>query len=325
MTLFLALLLDWFIGDPKSLWKHLPHPVVLIGKGVDLLDQKFNQSTLSAEEARGRGAIALLVLVVAALVGGNVLEKALGFFGPIGWLLEIVLVSIFIAQKSLADHVGDVAHALRTSGIDGGRQAVAQIVGRNPDHLDGPGIIRAAIESLSENFSDGVVAPVFWYAVLGLPGIIAYKAVNTADSMIGHKSQQYLHFGRATALFDDWINWPAARISALLIALASIVGGGVSHGFGVLASAMRDAGTHRSPNAGWPEAAMAASLGIALGGPRTYGNESVREPQLNASGKADLTVKDVDRALVVFGYSCLILWILILILSRLIGLPVFYS
>ncbi len=325
MTLFLALLLDWFVGDPKSLWKHLPHPVVLIGKGIDILDMRLNLPALSAEESRGRGIIALLILVLVALTGGHLLAKLLGAFGTLGWLLEIVIVSIFIAQKSLADHVGDVAHAFRTSGLEGGREAVSQIVGRNPEHLDGPGIVRAAIESLAENFSDGVVAPVFWYVVLGLPGIISYKVVNTADSMIGHMNERYAHFGRATALLDDWINWPAARISAMLIAIASIVGGGLSHGLGVMETAMRDAGTHRSPNAGWPETAMAASLDIALGGPRIYGDENVREPLLNAGGKSDLIVGDIKRALVIFGTSCLSLWLLILILSQLVNLPVFYS
>jgi len=324
MTLFLALLLDWFIGDPKSLWKYLPHPVVLIGKGIDVLDQRLNLPSLSANEARERGIFALAILVMVSLIGGYALAEVLGSLGLPGWVAEIVLVSIFIAQKSLIDHVGEVGHALRTSGIEGGRQAVAQIVGRNPDHLDGPGIVRAAIESLAENFSDGVVAPVFWYVVLGLPGIIAYKVVNTADSMIGHRSERYLQFGRATALFDDWINWPAARISAALIAAASIASGGLSHGRNAMATAMRDAGSHRSPNAGWPEAAMAASLGIALGGPRTYDNEEVREPQLNAGWRGDLTARDIERALVIFGYSCSILWILILFFPYLLGKPVFF-
>jgi len=179
--------------------------------------------------------------------------------------------------------------------------------------LDEPGICRAAIESLAENFSDGVVAPVFWYLVFGLPGLIAYKAINTADSMIGHKNTRFINFGRATALLDDLVNWPASRLSALLIAIAAVIHGGFSFGLSVLQRAMQDAGTHRSPNAGWPETAMAASLGVALGGPRIYGDETVVEPVLNAASSLKVTVADIEHSLKIFCSSCICLWAIVAI------------
>ena len=201
--------------------------------------------------------------------------------------------------------------------MEGGRHAVSQIVGRNTGALDKPGICRAAIESLAENFSDGVVAPVFWYLILGLPGLIAYKTINTADSMIGHKNVQYVNFGRATALLDDLVNWPASRLSALLISIAVGIHGGVGLGYNTFRQSMQDAGTHRSPNAGWPETAMAAGLGIALGGPRIYDDESVVEPILNAGNRLEVSVIDIDRSLLVFRNSCITLWALVALLMLL--------
>lgn len=320
MSLLFALVLDWFIGDPPSVWKRLPHPIVIIGKAIDFLDEKLNRpsrTSLSDAEARGRGVIALFILVALALVVGAALAWVFNALGIIGWVFEVIVISIFIAQKSLVDHVATVAQSIRIDGVEGGRRAVSQIVGRNTEVLDEPGVCRAAIESLAENFSDGVVAPVFWYLVLGLPGLIAYKAINTADSMIGHKNTRFINFGRATALLDDLVNWPASRISALLIAIASGIHGGFSFGLSVLRRAMQDAGTHRSPNAGWPETAMAASLGIALGGPRNYGNESVVEPVLNAGSRLNVTVADIDHSLRMFRSSCISLWAIVAIFASL--------
>ncbi len=317
MSLLFALILDWFVGDPPSVWKRIPHPVVVIGKAIDFLDEKLNHPSLRDAEARGRGVIALIILVALALVVGAMLAWAFKALGIVGWVFEVITISVFIAQKSLADHVASVAQSIRIDGIEGGRQAVSQIVGRNTEVLDEPGICRAAIESLAENFSDGVVAPVFWYLVLGMPGLVAYKAINTADSMIGHKNTRYINFGRATALFDDLVNWPASRISALLIAIAAVIHGGFSFGLSVLRRAMQDAGTHRSPNAGWPETAMATSLGIALGGPRIYGDETVVEPVLNAGSSLKVSVAYIDHSLRVFRSSCILLWMLAAIITSL--------
>ncbi len=313
MTLFLALLADWYFGDPKSLWKRIPHPVVLIGEAIDFLDRRLNRPGLHEEQARQRGLVAAITIVGTSLFAGAVLAFVLAQFWIIGWIVEIAIISVFLAQKSLSDHVGDVAASLRNGGLQPARIAVAKIVGRNPDDLDRSGICRAAIESLAENFSDAVVAPALWYAVLGLPGLIAYKAINTADSMIGHRSEKYLNFGRAVARLDDLVNWPAARLSALLIAIASTVDGGFRRGVKVMDRVMQDASSHRSPNAGWPEAAMAAALAIALGGPRAYGDEIVQEPQLNAASRSKLEPSDINRALTVFRRSCFALIILALI------------
>ena len=309
MSLLFALLLDWFIGDPPRVWKRLPHPVVIIGKAIDFLDENLNRPSLNDAETRGRGVIILILLVVSAWLVGAALAWLFDALGIIGGILEVITISIFIAQKSLADHVASVAKSIRIDGVEGGRHAVSQIVGRNTDDLDEPGVCRAAIESLAENFSDGVVAPVFWYLVFGLPGLIAYKAINTADSMIGHKNARFLNFGRATALLDDLVNWPASRISALLIAVVAGIHGGLSFGSMVLQRTMLGAGTHRSPNAGWPETAMAASLGIALGGPRIYGDEIVVEPILNAGFSLKASITDIDHSLRVYRNSCIALWV----------------
>lgn len=312
MILFLALLLDWFVGDPDALWKKIPHPVVVIGNVVDALDKYLNSAQDRPAIRRRWGQVCLLVLLSGAGLAGLMLTWVLSKFGPAGLLLEIVGVSIFLAQKSLVDHVQDVVSAIKLRGVEGGRAAVSKIVGRDCQNLDESGICRAAIESLAENFSDAVVAPVFWYAVGGLPGLFIYKAINTADSMIGHKNDQYLHFGRAVALFDDLINWPAARTSAMLIALAGMLSGGLSKGVQILERALRDGGLHRSVNAGWPETAMAAALGITLGGARTYGDVEIIEARLNADGKSDIAVKDVVAALILFKYACYIMWFFVL-------------
>jgi adenosylcobinamide-phosphate synthase len=174
------------------------------------------------------------------------------------------------------------------------------IVGRDPETLDHAGVCRAAVESLAENFSDGVVAPALWYAVFGLPGLFAYKMLNTADSMIGHRNVRYADFGRAAAIADDWANWPAARLSAFLVAAGAAVVRGLKSGRRALGVAVTDHGLHRSPNAGWPEAAMAGALCLALAGPRIYGGERVAEPMLNGAGRRGATAGDIEAGLAVY-------------------------
>jgi len=195
-----------------------------------------------------------------------------------------------------------VADGLRDGGLAGGRAAVSMIVGRDPDSLDGPGVARAAIESCAENFSDGVVAPVFWYVVLGLPGIMVYKTVNTLDSMIGHRSERYRAFGWASARFDDLLNLVPARLAGVLIAAAALATRGARPG-AALRTMLRAAGKHRSPNAGWPEAAMAGALGLALAGPRRYGTEVVRDPWIG-DGRAQAGEADIRAALRVMVTAC---------------------
>lgn len=307
LILILALLLDRIIGDPEWLWQRLPHPVVLFGKAISVFDRHFNARHLPDLVRRRNGVMSIAALLFGAAVAGWFIHGLLAVFGWFGYLVEAGLVAIFLAQKSLADHVGEVSNALRSEGLEGGRRAVSRIVGRDPETLDEPGICRAAIESLAENFSDGVVAPALWYAVFGLPGLFAYKMLNTADSMIGHKSEAYIDFGWASARLDDLANWPAARLSILLIAVGAMVKKGMSALGNTIRVAVRDGGLHRSPNSGRPEAAMAGALDIQLAGPRVYAGEVVREPMINGAGRDTATVNDVETGISIFYSACSVL------------------
>ena len=309
LILLLALGLDALVGDPDWLWRRVPHPVVLFGGMIERLDRRWNTNTApKVLERRGLVVIASLLAFVVGM--GAVLTIALDSVGWVGGVLEAIVAAVLLAQRSLAEHVARVAEALELEGLHAGRKAVSMIVGRDVSQLDEGGVSRAAIESLAENFSDGVIAPVFWYALLGLPGLFAYKLVNTADSMIGHMNERYRYFGRASARIDDAMNWVPARLSALFIALAQP---------GSFARTMHivrcDAPRHRSPNAGWPEAAMAAVSGTALGGPRAYGVRTLSEPIFNAAGCRSLTAKDIRACLRVFWSACAIQAFLVAFLS----------
>lgn len=307
LILVLALLLDRIIGDPDWLWSRMTHPVVLFGRLIALCDEKFNLRHLAGMIRRRNGLLSITGLLVLALLFGLIIHGLLSLFGWLGIMAEALLVAVFMAQKSLADHVAHVSEALRSDGLEGGRAAVSRIVGRDPDTLDEAGICRAAIESLAENFSDGVVAPTLWYAVFGLPGLFFYKMLNTADSMIGHKSEAYIDFGWAAAKLDDWANWPAARLSILLIAAGALAKKGLAALGNTIRVAVRDGGLHRSPNSGRPEAAMAGALDIQLAGPRVYGGEMVREPMINGAGRDIATVADIDSGISIFYAACSVL------------------
>ncbi|WP_412049555.1 adenosylcobinamide-phosphate synthase CbiB [Hoeflea sp. Naph1] len=303
-VLLAALVLDRVVGDPDWLWRRLSHPVVIFGQAIGFVERRFNHADDSALTRQRNGRMAIAVLLVLSALVGLALTEVFAQFGLLGWALETIVVAVFLAQKSLGDHVRAVLLGLREGGLVGGRAAVAMIVGRDPEALDEAGVSRAAIESLSENFSDGIVAPVLWYAVFGLPGLLAYKMLNTADSMIGHLNDRYRDFGRAAALLDDLANWPAARLSALLIAC----GAGLVKGTAAMRhageQALMDSGLHRSPNAGWPEAAMAGALGLSLAGPRRYGGEMVMEASVNARGRRQAGAIDIEDALRVFHRAC---------------------
>jgi adenosylcobinamide-phosphate synthase len=289
-VLALGLALDRLLGEPDWLWRRIPHPVVLTGRLIDGLDRGLNDPTKGFSESRARGLIALL-LIVAIAAGIGLAMHAVLRVGILGSVLEAALVALVLAQKSLVDHVGAVARALLTGGLEAGSAEVSKIVGRDVSVLDEAGVARAAIESVAENFSDGVVAPAFWYLVLGLPGLLLYKAVNTADSMIGHKNERYAAFGWAAARLDDVLNFIPARLSALLIALAATVAGlDARH---ALRCANADARRHKSPNAGWPEAALAGALDLALGGPRRYGATFIDGAWLNAGGREAARPEDI--------------------------------
>lgn len=305
--LFLALALDRLVGDPDWLWRRVAHPVVLFGRVIGAMDRLFNGKRLSAQTRRFNGAAGIAVLLAASVFLGFVLHRLLAPLGLAGAAVEVVVVAVFLAQKSLHDHVRAVSAGLKEGGLEGGRQAVSMIVGRDPATLDEPAVCRAGIESLAENFSDGVVAPAFWYALFGLPGLFAYKMLNTADSMIGHKNAKYLDFGWASARLDDLANWPAARLSILFIAAGAWLAKGRAAARAAIGTALRDAGLHRSPNSGWPEAAMAGAVGIGLAGPRIYGGARVDEPMMNAAGRTVATAADIDLSLRIFSAACAVL------------------
>ncbi len=303
-ALFLALIVDRLVGDPDWLWRRFPHPVVWFGNAIGFMDKRFNDPARSSGQARLRGVSAIVSLLVVSFFLAYLLGSIFWFLGLAGLVLEVIAASTLLAQKSLADHVGAVADALEGEGLDEGRKAVSMIVGRDPSVLDEAAVSRAAVESLAENFSDGIVAPVFWYVVGGLPGLVAYKMLNTADSMIGHKNQKYLHFGWASARLDDFANWIPARLSVMAIAFGVLVVGGFASASRAAQTAWRDHAIHRSPNAGWPEGAMAGALMLRLAGPRIYHGEVVEEPFINSAGRDGASAKDIRAALRVFKNAC---------------------
>jgi len=315
--LLIALLADRFIGDPETLWRRVPHPVVWVGMLIDVFERTFNHDTYSPLVRRVLGTLTIVILILFSMVVGYWLCIGLDYASIAGFLVEIAIVAVLIAQKSLADHVAAVADGLRLGGLEGGRKAVSMIVGRDPETLDEFGVSRAAIESLAENASDGVIAPAIWYLVGGLPGLFAYKMLNTADSMIGHKSERYLCFGWAAARLDDVANWVPARLTGVLIALAAASLEGLRRGKRVLTVMWRDARLHRSPNAGWPEAAMAAAAGVALGGPRIYAGDMADEPFMNVSGGHSADAKDIDTAIIVFWRTMTVFSVIVAVVALL--------
>ena len=291
------------MGYPQALFRAIGHPVTWIGGLIARLDRSLNRQDWSFFVRRLTGVVALLILL--GVTGGIALALDLGLGQyAVGLLVIIVIAATLPAQRSLDDHVSAVADALEQDGVEGGRKAVSMIVGRKTDTLDEAGISRAALESLAENFSDGVVAPIFWTACLGLPGGVLYKAINTADSMIGHKNEKYHAFGWASARLDDLVNLPCSRLTALLFILASLFVRGASS-VDAFITMLRDARKHRSPNAGWPEAAMAGALGFALAGPRIYGETMVDDVYMG-DGRRDLTAADIRRALLLYRIACII-------------------
>src|ERR1700677_3803130 len=278
-----AMIVEALIGYPAPLYRAIGHPVTWMGRWLAWLEARLNRADMSFAARRAAGVLALcLYLAPVALAA---------------------LAASLPAQRSLAIHVSAVANGLDT-GLEEGRRAVAKIVGRNPDVLDEAGVARAAIESLAENFSDGVVAPILWIALGGLAGGALYKAINTADSMIGHRDERYKAFGWAAARLDDLVNLPASRLAALWLILAAVLTGGASARDAVRA-AWRDASHHRSPNAGWPEAAMAGALGLKLAGPRVYG-ETLVDDAFMGEGRREANAADIRQALRLFTRACAI-------------------
>lgn len=289
--LVLAMIADALIGDPKWLWSRLSHPVVIIGAVIATGDKWLNRAR--ARKVKG------LFFLVALVAFAATLGRSLSELSELG---EFFCLTILLAQRSLADHVSRVAESLRIS-VEEGRDAVARIVGRDTDNMNESEVARSAIESAAENFSDGVIAPIFWFLVAGLPGILIYKCVNTADSMIGYRTKEYRDFGWASARFDDLLNWLPARLTALLLAVT----GCVLH---LGKSIRKDAKLHRSPNAGWPETAMGYGLGLALAGPRSYEGQMQDFAWVNQGG-SEPKILDIKRAVRMLWSA----WLIVLVLA----------
>ena len=306
LILVAALAIEAASGYPKPLFARLGHPVVWIGGLLDRMERRWNRPTLPERRRRLNGAWSVLLLLVLS-AGATAVVQIAALLSMPWWLAGLalaVLGSSLFAQRSLHEHVAAVGEGLAEGGLSEGRIRLGRIVGRDTEALDEAGIGRAAIESLAENFSDAVVAPALWCAVFGLPGAALYKAVNTADSMIGHDNARYRDFGRFAARLDDVVNLPASRLSVLWVVLAAIAIRGASPR-GALKAMRRDAVLHRSPNAGWPETAVAGALGLRLGGPRQYGDRFVDDAWMG-DGRAQVTPEDIGRALRLYRLACAI-------------------
>jgi adenosylcobinamide-phosphate synthase len=313
----LAMLIELVVGYPQRLFGAIGHPVTWMGALIRALDDTLNKDAAAPNRRRGAGVIAVVILL--AIVGSIafLIERVLLRL-PYGIFAEAILASTLLAQKSLHRHVAAVAITLETGDLVAAREAVSHIVGRDTAALDEAGVARAAIESLAENFSDAVVAPVLWIAIAGLPGAALYKAINTADSVIGHRTPRHEAFGWAAARLDDLVNLPASRLSALLLMAAAAFRQGAS-ARGAARAVGRDAAHHRSPNAGYPEAAMAGALGLSLAGPRVYGGVPVEDAMMG-NGRREAKAADIRNALALYRYAdAILVAILIQITAFLIG------
>lgn len=296
LILLLGMILDAIFGEPQWLWSRLPHPAVLMGRCIGWVDDTFNHG----DNRKTKGIVTLALLIACAGVLGFGLQTLPGIW------IDVIVVAVLLAQKSLTAHVSAVSNALRISTSDA-RRAIGKIVSRDTRQMDDAAISRAAIESAAENLSDGVIAPAFWFLIGGLPGLLIYKLTNTADSMIGYRTPKYQDFGWAAARFDDLLNWVPARLTALLI-------WGTAPDKSTLNAIRTDAALHRSPNAGWPESAMAQHLNIALAGPRSYDGEMRDFAYVNAQGRHDIGADDIDAAVTTLWKT----WAITLIASGLI-------
>ena len=284
--ILLALILDAFLGEPVWIWSKIPHPTVLMGRIIKWCELKYNNGI----NRKNKGILFIAFMVIFLAIFGYLIERL-----PFSAIWKILIVSILLSHKSLPEHVTAVSLGLQKN-LSQGRTAVAMIVGRDTANLAETDIARSAIESAAENFSDGIIAPLFWFLIGGLPGILIYKFVNTSDSMIGYKNIQYNQFGWAAARLDDLLNWIPARLSGLLICI-------VHQNNSALNIMWRDAKLHRSPNAGWPESAMAGVLDVSISGPRSYEGVIKNYPFVNVDGKKKLTAVDIDNAVDVLWRS----------------------
>ena len=310
LVLILAIIVDAVAGDPRWLYSRIPHPIVVIGHQIELLDRFFNRTHYSPVTRKLLGVISILIIVSSAWLIGWLIAWSCNQVS-FGVVLQALIVSIFLAQNSLYQHVASVAKACKADDLIDARSQISHIVGRDPNSLDQRAIGRAAIESLSENFSDGVVAPIFWYVVGGLPALIAYKALNTSDSMIGYLTDKYADFGWCAARFDDAANFIPARLSAFIITIAAFIIPSAT-GNRAFTTAIRDAKKHRSKNAGWPEAAMAGALGIKIAGPRNYDGILVEDAWMG-DGIPNVDASHIFMALRIYCVACIlnVFWLIL--------------
>ncbi|MBE1237885.1 cobalamin biosynthesis protein CobD [Phaeovibrio sulfidiphilus] len=300
LVLAAALALDARFGEMGPLFRIVPHPVVMLGTVIGRADDLLNRPSLSPAVRRLLGVLVLVKLVGLFGLAGLAIHHLCAAL-PLGWVFEAFCAAVLLAGRSLLDHVQAVRTALDTGGLNAGRLAVQALVSRDTASMDEAAISRAAIESLSENFCDALVSPALWLLVGGLPGLFAFKAVSTLDSMIGYRTERHGAFGWASARLDDVANWPGARLSALLLAGGALLPPwGPRHAADALRVALRDHALHRSPNGGWPESAMAGVLGICLGGPRVYPGEPVQDLPWLGSGRTDTDRNDIGRALDIY-------------------------
>lgn len=290
------MLLDAAVGEPKWLWSRIPHPAVMMGNVVTFLERRLNRG----ENQRRNGIVTALLLVLIGVVLGLALSS-------LGAVVEAIIVAILLAQRSLVQHVAAVSQGLRLS-VEAGQRAVSMIVSRNTEDMTAPQVARSAIESAAENLSDGVVAPIFWYLVAGLPGLIVYKFINTADSMIGYMSPRYRMFGRSSARLDDVLNYVPARLTSFAIAA-------LGRCLGDWYYIKRDARRHKSPNAGWPEAAMARVLNVSLAGPRSYDGQMQDFPWVHPTARKEIGASDIDDAVLVLWKTWAVILIVTVILA----------
>nr|WP_321483116.1 adenosylcobinamide-phosphate synthase CbiB [uncultured Cohaesibacter sp.] len=316
-AVLLALLLDAVFGEPEWLWRRMPHPVVVFGKAISFFEKRLNHpQDQTALNGRLSGSVSLVILLLLGAGLGTLLQIGAMALGGVGYVLIAVIASTLLAQKSLYEHVERVTSPLSHSDLPAARTAVSMIVGRDTSKLDEAGVTRAAIESLAENYSDGIVAPLFWLVLFGLPGLICYKIVNTADSMIGHRNERYLYYGWASARLDDVLNLVPARLTMILLLFSPVsLHKDRAVSFQPWSRFFADARRHRSPNAGWPEGAMARRLDIALSGPRFYEGILVDEPFVNETGRRQIGAEDITLALRLYHRACLCQFLIVAMLG----------
>jgi len=318
LLLILAIVLDWLIGDPQKLYRKIFHPVELMGEVLTWIEGGLNKPGVSLRAQKIRGVLALFLYLVSWIIIASALVIICDVLGVWGFGIELIIVAVFLGGRSLYNHVQEVCEALKFKTVTEARQAVGHIVGRDTAALDEHGVARAGIESGAENLSDGFIAPAMFYLFGGLIGLIVYKAVNTADSMIGYKTQRFLGFGWASARLDDVLNWIPSRLTGcMIVVMAHFLCGRGLEAWRVM---KRDARKHSSPNAGWPEAAMGGALGIALAGPRVYKDMMKQDPWINARGRLDANAEDIWHALRLLK-ACIFFTI---VLVGIFGLAVFF-